>query len=47
MLGAGVAMSVFDIYGVRLEYMRVVNAGGDLLAQGDADLLSLGFIVSF
>lgn len=47
MLGAGVAMSVFDVYGVRLEYMRIVNAGGDLLAQGDADLLSLGFIVSF
>lgn len=47
LLGAGVAMSLFDIYGVRLEYMRIVNAGGDLVSRGDADLLSLGLIVAF
>jgi hypothetical protein len=47
MVGAGVAMSMFDTYGLRLEYMRVVNAGGDLIARGDADLLSLGVIIAF
>lgn len=47
LFGAGIAMSMFETYGLRLEYMRVVNAGGDLLARGDADLLSLGIIVAF
>ena len=46
-LGAGFALSMFDIYGLRLEYMRVLDAGGDLLARGDADFLSLGVIVAF
>lgn len=45
--GVGIAMSMFEIYGARLEYMRVLEAGDDLLARGDADLFSLGFIVAF
>ena len=45
--GAGIAMSMFEIYGARLEYMRVFEAGDDLIARGDADMLSLGFIVAF
>ena len=47
MVGAGVAMSMFETYGLRLEYTRVVNAGGDLISRGDADLLSLGVIIAF
>lgn len=45
--GVGVAMSMFEIYGARLEYTRVIDAGDDVLAKGDADMLSLGFIVAF
>jgi hypothetical protein len=45
--GVGIAMSMFEIYGARLEYMRVLDAGDDLIARGDADMLSLGFIVAF
>jgi hypothetical protein len=47
LVGAGIAMSMFETYGLRLEYMRVLNAGNDLLSQGDADLLSLGVIIAF
>ncbi len=45
--GVGMAMSVFDIYGLRIEYLRVFEAGHDAIARGDADMLSLGFIVAF
>jgi hypothetical protein len=45
--GVGMAMSVSDIYGVRLEYLRIFDAGSDLVAKGDADMLSLGLIVAF
>jgi OOP family OmpA-OmpF porin len=45
--GAGIAMSMLEIYGLRLEYMRVFDAGDQRTAEGDTDLLSLGFIVAF
>lgn len=45
--GLGMAMSIADTYGVRLEYMRIFKAGSDLVAKGDADILMLGVIVAF
>lgn len=45
--GVGVAMSIFDIYGLRLEYSRVFDAGDEGTAEGDTDFLSLGIIVAF
>lgn len=45
--GVGMAMSVSDIYGVRVEYLRVFDAGSDLVARGDAQIFSLGVIVAF
>jgi hypothetical protein len=40
-------MSMLEIYGLRLEYMRVFDAGEQRTAEGDTDFLSLGFIVAF
>lgn len=45
--GAGISMSMLEIYGLRLEYMRVFDAGERRTAEGDTDFLSLGFIVAF
>lgn len=45
--GVGIAMSIMDIYGLRLEYSRVFDAGDDNTAEGDADFFSLGVIVAF
>lgn len=45
--GVGVAMTLFDIYGARLEYKRVFDAGKRGTAEADTDFISLGFIVAF
>lgn len=45
--GAGIAMSMLEIYGLRLEYIRVLDAGDDATGEADTDFLSLGFIVAF
>jgi hypothetical protein len=47
MAGAGVAVSIHDVYGARLEYLRVIDAGSDSVSRGDADMISLGIIVAF
>jgi hypothetical protein len=46
--GVGATLRFAEIYGVRLEYQRVFDAGDDeTLGQADADLLSIGVTVSF
>lgn len=45
--GIGVAMTLMDIYGARLEYMRVLDAGESATGEADTDYLSLGIIVAF
>lgn len=45
--GVGIAMSIFEIYGARLEYARVFEAADGSVSEGDIDLLSLGIIVAF
>lgn len=46
-VGAGIAMSMLEIYGLRLEYQRVLDAGDSGSPEADIDMLSLGFIVAF
>lgn len=47
LLGAGIAMSVAEIYGLRLEYKRIFGAGNGAVLEGDLDVVSLGIIVAF
>lgn len=44
--GFGASMSFAEVYGLRLEFQRVFKAGEDP-AEGDVDILSLGFTVAF
>ncbi len=45
--GVGIAMTLMDIYGARLEYMRAFDAGSSSTIEADADFISLGIIVAF
>jgi OmpA-like transmembrane domain len=46
--GVGASLTFAEIYGVRLEFQRVFDAGDDeTLGEADADLLTLGVTVSF
>jgi hypothetical protein len=46
--GAGISVSVAEIYNVRLEFLRVFDAGEDVtLDEADVDMLTLGVTVAF
>jgi hypothetical protein len=46
--GIGASLRFAEIYGVRLEYQRIFDAGDDeTLGEADADVLTLGVTVSF
>jgi hypothetical protein len=45
--GVGASMTFLEIYGVRIEYQRVFDAGEDTLGKSDIDTLSLGITVGF
>jgi OmpA-like transmembrane domain len=46
--GIGATLTFAEIYGVRLEFQRVFDAGDDeTLGEADADLLTIGVTVSF
>jgi opacity protein-like surface antigen len=46
--GAGISFSIAEIYNVRLEYLRVFDAGDDeTLGEADVDLATLNVTVSF
>ncbi|HEX7114433.1 MAG TPA: outer membrane beta-barrel protein [Steroidobacter sp.] len=46
--GVGLTFSFFEIYNLRLEYMRVFDAGDEeTLGEADTDLAMLGITVSF
>jgi hypothetical protein len=46
--GAGISFSIADIYSVRLEYVRVFDAGdADTLDEADVDMAALNVTVSF
>jgi OmpA-like transmembrane domain len=44
--GVGASFSFAEVYGARFEYQRVFDAG-DGLFEGDIDIMSIGFTVSF
>lgn len=44
--GVGASMAFAEVYSLRLEFQRVFKAG-EAPAEGDVDILSLGFTVSF
>jgi hypothetical protein len=46
--GAGISFSIADIYNVRLEYVRVFDAGDKAtLDEADVDMATLNVTVSF
>ncbi|MGH8178432.1 MAG: outer membrane beta-barrel protein [Steroidobacter sp.] len=44
--GVGTSFSFAEVYAARFEYQRVFDTGSEL-AQGDIDVLSIGFTVAF
>jgi OOP family OmpA-OmpF porin len=44
--GVGAAFSFAEVYSARFEYLRVFDAGADLI-EGDMDVMSIGVAVSF
>jgi OmpA-OmpF porin, OOP family len=47
LLGVGVSFSLAEVYSLRAEFMRVLEAGDELSGESDIDLLSLGVTVRF
>jgi len=46
-VGAGISFSLAEIYSVRAEFMRILDAGDAISGENDIDLLSLGLTVRF
>jgi opacity protein-like surface antigen len=46
-VGAGVAFFLAEIYSVRAEYTRILDAGDEISGENDIDMLSLGLTVRF
>jgi len=47
MLGIGLSFSLAEIYSVRAEFMRVLDAGDEISGENDIDMLSVGLTVRF
>jgi len=45
--GAGISMSIADVYGLRLEYQRIFEVESEQVSKGDVDFLSIGVTVQF
>jgi len=45
--GVGASMTFLDVYGARLEYVRVFDVGEDFTGKGDVDMITLGITVGF
>jgi len=45
--GAGISMSLAEVYTLRAEFTRVFDAGADVFGEADADVVSIGLTVSF
>jgi OmpA-like transmembrane domain len=45
--GAGASFTFLEIYGARLEYQRIFDAGEDLTGKSDVDMLTLAITVRF
>jgi OOP family OmpA-OmpF porin len=47
LVGIGGGMTFAEIYTLRLEYSRILDAGDEFIGEGDADMVSLGIVVAF
>ena len=47
MVGIGIAFSLVEIYSLRAEFTRILDAGDDISGESDIDLLSIGVAVRF
>lgn len=47
LIGVGAGFTFAEIYTLRLEYQRVLDAGDESMGEADLDLLSLGVTVAF
>ena len=45
--GVGTSFNFLEIYDLRLEFMRVFDAGDEAIGEGDADMISIGISVVF
>lgn len=45
--GAGISVSLAEVYAVRAEFTRIFDAGAEVFGESDADLLSIGITVAF
>lgn len=45
--GAGISMSLLEVYSLRAEFQRVFDAGDEAFGEGDIDLVSIGITVAF
>lgn len=45
--GAGISMSLAEVYAIRAEFQRIFDAGDELFGEADVDLISIGVTVSF
>lgn len=45
--GAGISMSLAEVYTLRAEFTRIFDAGADVFGEADADLVSIGLTVAF
>ena len=45
--GVGTSFNFLEIYDLRLEFMRVFDAGDEAIGEGDADMISVGISVVF
>lgn len=45
--GVGLSFSFAEVYSARFEFQRIFDAGDDGLIDGDLDIMSIGFTVTF
>jgi OmpA-like transmembrane domain len=45
--GVGASLTFLEIYGARLEYVRVFDVGEEFTGKGDVDMITLGITVGF
>lgn len=47
LVGVGTSYNFLEIYDLRLEYLRIFDAGDKTTVEGDVDMISLGVTVTF
>jgi hypothetical protein len=47
LVGAGISLSLAEVYGLRAEFQRIFDAGAEDYGEADVDLISIGLTVAF